>query len=355
MLKKTDILFYKEVCSLVFVIAAGLSLIVICIKLANFTELILASPNVLGTTFLMFFYLLPAILTTVLPVSVFTASTLITMRMNSDKELDALFSSGMSIRQFFTPTFFIGVGSTALMLINNLFYEPYAQNQFRFFQWYQTQKIVESFFIHNIKEHTFISNIPFIDKNSFVFYSDSVSTDRVMSDIFIGFGTEDFHTNDLLMSQSGRFLKSVSNGYPDFQFALERATIYSGTTSATTFKTLNISLLNAFGSHLNTQKHFSAAPYEFSLVKSAKPISMAFCLLCFPALGVCLGAYRHRQNTWRIYLGIACIIALFYSSYSLINVIISHSNIPIALLFSIPPIFFGCLTFFMAKERQKIK
>ncbi len=355
MFKKTDILFYKEVCSLAFVIAIGLSLIVVTVKLTSFTELIFASPNILSTISLIFFYLLPPILTTVLPISIFTAAALTTIRMNVDREIEALFASGMSIVQLLQPTILIGVSALLLMLANTFYYEPYSQNQFRFFKWFQAQQIVESFFINNIKEKTFLSNIPFFEQDSFVFYNNAINSDREMTDVFIALKSDDFFTNDVLMAQSGRFFKATYNGYPDFQFELNNATIYSNDTNTTKFKKINISMLNAFGAKLKTNEKFTSVPFEFSANNMSKPISMAFCVLFFPALGVCLGSHRAYKQVWRVYLGIALVIGMFYSSFAVANVIIKHTDLPRLFVFSLPPILFAIITIAMAIERRKLK
>lgn len=355
MFKKTDILFYKDAGSLAFVIAASLSLIIIFIKLTAYTELIFAAPNIFATLAVLFLYLLPAILTTILPIAVFTACTLIATRMAADREMDALFSSGMSVGQILLAPLAFGVLTFLLMLGNSLYYEPYSKEQFRFFKWYQARQIMESFVVNNVREKSFLHDFPLVEKNKVVFYTDSISKSRVLSDIFIGLESNEpsAETQSIFVAKHGNFLKIFSNGYPDFVFTLSDGTMYSSEKTVMQFSQLNVSLLNAFSDKLKSSDDYR--PKRRSVFRDLKPFSAALCALFFPALGMCLGLFNTHNKPFRVYIGIGMITIIFYALLSLCRILIGRFAFSPFLIYSIPPLIFCLSTIFLARERHKIK
>lgn len=355
MFKKTDILFYKETISLAFIIAASLSLIIIIVKLTAFTELLFASPNIFASLSLIFLYLLPPILTTVLPIAVFTASALVATRMAADREMDALFSSGMSVGQVLFAPFAVGVLTVFIMLGNSLYYEPYSKEQFRFFKWFQARQIVESFIINNLQEKSFIADFPMVDNNKVVFYTDSISKTNTLSNIFISFDNMNFNTDNIVIAEKGDFKKSFSNGYPDFIFSLQNSKIYSDNKTITQFGNMDISVLNMFGDKLKSEEEFEASVKTSPQPIDLKPFSAALCALFFPALGICLGLFNTHNKPYRVYLGIGALTIVFYALLSLCRIAITRLGLSPFLVYSIPPAIFCILTIWMVKERHKIK
>lgn len=354
MFKKTDILFYKEASSLAFVIALSLSFIMIIARITAFTNLIFASSNIFVTLSFIFLYLLPIVLTTILPIAIFTSCTLIATRMTADREMDALFSFGMSIRQILSAPILFGLISVVLMLLNSFYYEPYAKEQFRFFKWFQARQMVESFVVNNLHEKSFISNFPLVDNNKVVFYVESMSGINSFQNVFMTF-EKDQQINNFLVAQKGEFIKKISHGYPDFIFSLSNASIYSNDSTITQFGKVDVSMLNAFGDKLKSVEEFKDSPEQTSLANDLKSISIAICTFFFPLLGMCLGLLNTHVKQFRVYAGIGVIVILFYSLLAVSRIIIDRFGVSPFFVYIFPPIVFFILTVILARERHRMQ
>lgn len=354
MFKKTDILFYKEAASLSLVIALSLSLIVIIVRITTYTTLIFASSDSVVTISFIFLYLLPIVLTTILPISIFTGCTLIATRMAADKEMDALFSFGMSVRQILSAPILFGLMSIFLILLNSFYYEPYAREQFRFFRWFQARQIAESFIVNNFHEKSFISNFPLVDNNKIVFYTDSMSKTNTFHNVFMSF-EKDHTIHDFLVAKKGELTKTIVDGYPDFIISFNNVSIYSTNSALTQFQQINFSLLNAFGEKLKSVEDFQDVPRLASFVDDAKAICVAICTFFFPLLGMCLGLLNTRLKTYKIYAGIGIIVVLFYSLLSICRMIVDQFGISPFFVYPFPPFIFLILTLFLARARHKVQ
>ena len=232
-LQKLDRLIASEIISLTFVITASLSSIMMMAKIPRYATLLFSAPDS-GTTFLMLLlYIFPSIIKFTVPISLLLASSLVTIRMAADRELEAWMASGVSVlRLAFMPTV-LGILVMLISLFSALIFEPYSNRQFDKFQWLQSRSVVEAFLKDTIREKSFIYDaIPTSDQVKLSLYMQTVSSDRTeFTNVFLALKPSSDKYFSTVVSNSGSLKKTIIEGFPDYIYSLYKGTAYSGKVS----------------------------------------------------------------------------------------------------------------------------
>jgi lipopolysaccharide export LptBFGC system permease protein LptF len=229
-LHKLDRLIAGEIISLTFVITASLSSVMMMAKIPRYADFLFSAPDS-GTTFLMLLlYIFPSIIKFTVPISLLLASSIVTIRMAADRELEAWMASGVSILRFaYMPTC-LGIIVMLISLMSALVFEPYSNRQFDKFQWLQSRSMVEAFLKNTIREKSFISDaLPTSDRLSLSMFMQTVSSDRTeFSNVFLALKPYSEKYFSTIVSSTGSLKKTTNNGFLDYIYSLNNGTIYSG-------------------------------------------------------------------------------------------------------------------------------
>jgi lipopolysaccharide export LptBFGC system permease protein LptF len=381
MLQKLDQLLAKEIISLTFIITAAVSSIMMMSQLPRYMEFIFQAPDVFTTFLMLLLFIFPTILKFAVPVSLLLSCAIVIMRMSSDRELEVWLTNGVSIFRLSLMPSLLGVAVALISLFSALFFEPYSNQQFEKFKWFQTRALLEMVLKGSLKEKVFVYDFPLPEKMKFAIYSDQISNSgSKLSDVFLAMGQANQVYSSVIVAESGRLNKVVSNGYPDYVFSLfnGKSYAYQGEKklntnldfeplpewSVTSFEQMDLSLVSAFKDKFKLQSKTDGqgevlypAEYFQMLEKKKresenwkkdipiiqkylfilKQISIPISTLFLPVIGVCLGILDPRKKQFSVYFGIGIVIFILYASISLcqqlaLRLIIS----PYAILFVTP-------------------
>ncbi|APJ03502.1 LptF/LptG family permease [Silvanigrella aquatica] len=232
-LQKLDRLMASEIISLTFVITASLSSVMMMAKLPRYADLLFSAPDSSITFLMLLLFIFPSIIKFTVPISLLLASSIVTIRMAADRELEAWMASGVSILRFaFMPTC-IGIFVMLISLFSALFFEPYSNRQFDKFKWLQSRSIVEAFIKNTVREKSFIyDTIPASDQVSLSMYMQTVSSDRSeFENVFLALKPTSENYFSTIVSNTGSLKKLSNEGFPDYIYSLYKGTVYSGKVS----------------------------------------------------------------------------------------------------------------------------
>lgn len=234
MFQKLDKLLAVEIISLTFVIASGVSSIMMMAKLPKYTDFLFSAPNILTSFLMLLLYILPSILKLTVPVSLLLSCAIVIMRMSADRELEAWMSCGVSVYRFAFMPSLLGVGVTLISLFSALYFEPYSNKQFEKYKWVQSRTLVESFIKMNLKEKSFIydfrdsHNFPVTGKTKLVLYFGEMNSAKSeMEKAFLSFSDPNHQYSSFIVANTAKLNKESILGYPDYIFKLYDGYIYS--------------------------------------------------------------------------------------------------------------------------------
>ena len=148
-----------EILSLTVVLTTGISSILMMAKVLTFSSFLFSAPDILMSFLVLFLYTLPTVVKFTLPISLVLASAVTSIRMSSDRELEAWMSCGTNIFRMCRAPFFFGIASSLLCLVSALYFEPYTNRMFEHFKWLEGHRLVEAFINNGLKEKSFIYNL----------------------------------------------------------------------------------------------------------------------------------------------------------------------------------------------------
>jgi len=180
-----------KACILIFFIFISISWLLQITRLFSLTNLLQVE---IITIFLLSLFLLPNLITIILPFVVIFGIVLCFVKLNKDKELLAIYSSGLNIKVIRSPliifTLLLSLFYIALnFYISPLIYDKYKQKEFQIRNTINFEKLILSNFLE-VNQDTVL---------------DFKKTDTTFKEIFINFKTE---TDNLIFANSGNiFLK----------------------------------------------------------------------------------------------------------------------------------------------------
>ena len=152
-------------------------------------------------------YMLPNIINITLPFVLIFGFTLSFIKLDKDKELIAIYSLGLSLKQLVKPLILISFLFILIYLILNLFLSPYLYDKYK-------KKEFELRNIINIKNINF-SNFIELDKNLVIDFS---KNGKNFIDIFINYENTDgdnliFSKNGNIISKENKYIFDLNDGY----------------------------------------------------------------------------------------------------------------------------------------------
>ena len=192
-----------KACTLVFFIFISISWLLQITRLFSLTNLLQVE---IITIFLLSLFLLPNLITIILPFVVIFGIVLCFVKLNKDKELLAIYSSGLNIKVIRSPLIIFTLLLSLFYILLNfyispLIYDKYKQKEFQIRNTINFEKLILSNFLE-VNQDTVL---------------DFKKTDTTFKEIFINFKTE---TDNLIFANSGNiFLKKdlyvfeLTNGF----------------------------------------------------------------------------------------------------------------------------------------------
>lgn len=148
-------------------VAALLMLVLVWLMQSlRFLDLVINKGLGLGTFLTLTGYLMPMLLTFVLPLAVFAGACVLFKRLNDDNELSSLFSAGLSPLQIIRPTLFAGIVLMILTYANGLYLMPKAQTAFKDLQFELRQTQSQLFLEENRFNQIDDNLMVYIDKRT---------------------------------------------------------------------------------------------------------------------------------------------------------------------------------------------
>ena len=181
-----------KACTLIFFIFISISWLLQITRLFSLTNLLQVE---IITIFLLSLFLLPNLITVILPFVVIFGIVLCFVKLNKDKELLAIYTSGLSHKVIRSPLIMFTLLLSLLYItlnfyISPLIYDQYKQKEFQIRNTINFEKLI-------------LSNFLEVNKDTVL---DFKKTDTNFQEIFINFKTE---TDNLIFANSGNiFLKN---------------------------------------------------------------------------------------------------------------------------------------------------
>lgn len=406
MLKKLDKLLLSEILTLMCVLTAVISSVMIMAKLPKYAGPLFAAPNTFVFLLMLLLYALPSILKFTVPVSLLLSCAIVTMRMSMDRELEAWLSCGVSIRRVALMPTILGIFVMLLSLASAFFFEPYSNQQFQKFKWLQARQIVESIVQSRFTEKVFIYDlVPGSSSNPQSFpqvslYFDQVNATKTeMNHVFLAFSQPGEQYSSLIVGKKGFLRKDVVAGYPDYRFRIEDGVVYSykpglpvpaffTTTrtptnvsadpvpvypnwTTTRYKSLELSLVSLFQDHFKMESsqtddmdQLYPRDYWDVLKKNMKDsphwqtdkpilekwiflmrqICVPLSTLFLPVVGVCIGVLDPRKKQIFVYVALGVVLFVLYASLSVSQQFVLRFFIPPYAMLIVTP----CLLFAIA-------
>ena len=144
-------------CFLIFFIFISISWILQFTRLISLTNLIQAD---LFTIFYLSLYLIPNLITVIMPFVIIFGLIITFIRLHKDKELISLYSLGLSLKSIKTPLFYFSTAVVFILIILNFYLSP---------KIYKDYKIKEHEIRNNINfEKILVTNFIEINKNTYL-------------------------------------------------------------------------------------------------------------------------------------------------------------------------------------------
>ena len=180
-----------KACTLIFFIFISISWLLQITRLFSLTNLIQVE---IFTIFLLSTYLLPNLITIILPFVVIFGIVLCFVKLNTDKELVAIYSSGLNHKVIRTPIIVFTLLLSLFYIILNLYISPLIYEKYKFKE-FQIRNTIDF-------QKLILSNFLEVNQDTVL---DFKKTDKTFEEIFINFKTQ---TDNVIYANSGNiFLK----------------------------------------------------------------------------------------------------------------------------------------------------
>lgn len=220
--------FAADILSLTFVIISALSSVMFIFRALGFAEYIFTSSDGPAVLIMFIVFLIPDILKITVPVALLLATTISTVRMSHDRELEAWQASGVgTLRLAFMPLL-LGFAFAVLAAYSSLYLQPHARREWLKFRYMHAQRSVETLIENKLQPKTFISDLFSADGTNISLFFESMSENkREMNGIFISFQNKDNQQNTVLSGTTGTLQKVVKDGLSDYIFTVNQGHYYT--------------------------------------------------------------------------------------------------------------------------------
>ena len=205
-MKKINLYVFIQIiksCTLVFFIFISIAwLLQISRLFSYFNNLQIDFVNVLFLSF----FLIPNLINVTLPFIIIFGLIIAFIKFDKDKEIIAIFSLGLSIKEILKPLFLISIIAIFLYLFLNLFFSPYIYDKYK----QKEFDLRNSINLDNIN----ISNFIQLDENLILDFS---KKEDVFEDVFIRFIGENenivFAKKARIIKEPKKFIFNLSEGF----------------------------------------------------------------------------------------------------------------------------------------------
>ena len=205
-MKKINLYVFKQIiksCTLVFFIFISIAWLLQISRLFSYlNNLQIDFENVLFLSF----FLIPNLINVTLPFIIIFGLIIAFIKFDKDKEIIAIFSLGLSIKEILKPFFLISIITIFLYLFLNLFFSPYIYDKYK----QKEFDLRNSINLDNIN----ISNFIQLDENLILDFS---KKEDVFEDVFIRFIGENenivFAKKARIIKEPKKFIFNLSEGF----------------------------------------------------------------------------------------------------------------------------------------------
>ena len=205
-MKKINLYVFKQIiksCTLVFFIFISIAWLLQISRLFSYlNNLQIDFVNVLFLSF----FLIPNLINVTLPFIIIFGLIIAFIKFDKDKEIIAIFSLGLSIKEILKPLFLISIIAIFLYLFLNLFFSPYIYDKYK----QKEFDLRNSINLDNIN----ISNFIQLDENLILDFS---KKEDLFEDVFIRFIGENenivFAKKARIIKEPKRFIFNLSEGF----------------------------------------------------------------------------------------------------------------------------------------------
>ena len=205
-MKKINLYVFKQIiksCTLVFFIFISIAWLLQISRLFSYlNNLQIDFVNVLFLSF----FLIPNLINVTLPFIIIFGLIIAFIKFDKDKEIIAIFSLGLSIKEILKPFFLISIITIFLYLFLNLFFSPYIYDKYK----QKEFDLRNSINLDNIN----ISNFIQLDENLILDFS---KKEDVFEDVFIRFIGENenivFAKKARIIKEPKKFIFNLSEGF----------------------------------------------------------------------------------------------------------------------------------------------
>ena len=205
-MKKINLYVFKQIiksCTLVFFIFISIAWLLQISRLFSYlNNLQIDFVNVLFLSF----FLIPNLINVTLPFIIIFGLIIAFIKFDKDKEIIAIFSLGLSIKEILKPFFLISIITIFLYLFLNLFFSPYIYDKYK----QKEFDLRNSINLDNIN----ISNFIQLDENLILDFS---KKEDVFEDVFIRFIGENenivFAKKARIIKEPKKFIFNLSRGF----------------------------------------------------------------------------------------------------------------------------------------------
>jgi len=205
-MKKINLYVFIQIiksCTLVFFIFVSIAWLLQISRLFSYlNNLQIDFVNVLFLSF----FLIPNLITVTLPFIIIFGLIIAFIKFDKDKEIIAIYSLGLSIKEILKPLFLISIIAIFLYLFLNLFFSPYIYDKYK----QKEFDLRNSINLDNIN----ISNFIQLDENLILDFS---KKEDVFEDVFIRFIGENenivFAKKARIIKKSKKFIFNLSEGF----------------------------------------------------------------------------------------------------------------------------------------------
>mgnify|MGYP001484640540 FL=1 len=205
-MKKINLYVFKQIiksCTLVFFIFISIAWLLQISRLFSYlSNLKIDFVNVLFLSF----FLIPNLINVTLPFIIIFGLIIAFIKFDKDKEIIAIFSLGLSIKEILKPFFLISIIAIFLYLFLNLFFSPYIYDKYK----QKEFDLRNSINLNNIN----ISNFIQLDENLILDFS---KKEDVFEDVFIRFIGENenivFAKKARIIKEPKKFIFNLSEGF----------------------------------------------------------------------------------------------------------------------------------------------
>ena len=205
-MKKINLYVFIQIiksCTLVFFIFVSIAWLLQISRLFSYlNNLQIDFENVLFLSF----FLIPNLINVTLPFIIIFGLIIAFIKFDKDKEIIAIFSLGLSIKEILKPFFLISIITVFLYLFLNLFFSPYIYDKYK----QKEFDLRNSINLNNIN----ISNFIQLDENLILDFS---KKEDVFEDVFIRFIGENenivFAKKARIIKEPKKFIFNLSEGF----------------------------------------------------------------------------------------------------------------------------------------------